>query len=302
MKHLIAFMMIFLLFASNKTEAKLKVVTTTSDLGALAGEVGRDKVDVISLGKGYQNPHNVPAKPSFMAKMQNADVFIRIGMDLDIWSNLLLDGCRNDRIYKNAPGNIDASKGCDILEIPTTKIDKSQGDIHIYGNPHYWLDPMNGIKMMDNICKGFSKVDPEDAKYFNANKELYEKEIKTSLQGWLKQMEPYKGRKIVTYHNSWPNFAKRFGLDIVGYIEPKPGVPPTANDIANLISVMKEEHAKIIIMEPYFSEQVPKLVAEKTGATVLILPPSVGGAEGVNTYTDLFNYNIGKLVAAFKKS
>ncbi|HPZ09274.1 MAG TPA: metal ABC transporter substrate-binding protein [Candidatus Eremiobacteraeota bacterium] len=302
MRKLITFIMIFLLFAANKTEAKLKVVTTTTDLGDLTSGVGGDRVEIITLSKGYQNPHTVYAKPSFMAKMQNADAFVKVGLDLDMWGDTLIDGSRNEDIYLGAPGHIDASIGCEILEIPTVKLDKSQGHIHIYGNPHYWLDPLNGIKIMDNICKGLCIIDPDDANYFKQNKENYSKEIKSSLQGWLKQMEPYKGRKIVTYHNSWPNFAKRFNLDIVGYIEPKPGVPPTANDIAKLIGVMKEEQAKVIIMEPYFSDQVPKLVAEKTGAILLVLPPSVGGVEGVNTYKDLFNYNIGKFIEAFKKS
>ncbi len=289
------------LFTGTAAEAKLKIVTTTTDLGALTWAVGGDRVEVITLAKGYQNPHSVAAKPSFMAQMQNADGLVKIGLDLDMWVDLLIDGSRNENIYSGCPGHIEASTGVDVLEIPTTKIDKSHGDIHIYGNPHYWLDPMNGIIMMDNISRGLSMLSPQDAAYFKQNKDSYSKQIKSALQGWLKQMAPYRGKKIVTYHKSWSNFAKRFGLDVIGYIESKPGVPPTANDIANLIAKMKAENAKVIIMEPYFSDQVPKLVAEKTGGIVLVLPPSVGGVQGINTYIDLFNYDIGKLVETFKK-
>ena len=299
----VLFAVLFLtLFAfSVQAEAKLKVVATTTDLGFLAEKVGGDRVEVITLAKGYQNPHMVQAKPSFMAQMQNADAFIKVGMDLDMWNEALIDGSRNEEIYQGAPGHIDASVGCEILEIPTVKLSKSEGHIHIYGNPHYWLDPLNGIKIMDNICRGLSIISPDDAAYFKENKEKYSKEIKTCLEKWQKKMEPYKGYKVVTYHSSWPNFMERFGLEVVGHIEPKPGVPPTANDISNLIGIMKAENAKVIVMEPFYSDQVPKLVAEKTGAEVLVLPPSIGGVEGVNTYTDLFDYNIGKIIEAFKK-
>ncbi len=294
-------LLLLTLFISGAAEAKLKVVATTTDLGVLAEAVGGDKVEVITLAKGYQNPHMVDAKPSFMAQMQDADAFIKVGLDLDMWNEALLEGSRNENIYQGSPGHIDASVGCEILEIPTVKLSKSEGHIHIYGNPHYWLDPLNGIKIMDNICRGLSIISPDDAAYFKQNKEKYAKKIKDALAGWEKKMEPYKGCKIVTYHSSWPNFAKRFGLEVAGYVEPKPGVPPTANDIANLIGIMKADNVKVIVMEPFYSDQVPKLVAEKTGAVLLVLPPSVEGVEEIKTYTDLFDYNIGKLVEAFKK-
>ncbi|OGW14111.1 MAG: hypothetical protein A3G93_10570 [Nitrospinae bacterium RIFCSPLOWO2_12_FULL_45_22] len=280
--------------------SKIKVVTTTTDLKALTEAVGGEKGEVESIARGYQNPHFVEAKPSHMIKLRKADMFVKVGLELELWAQVLTEGSRNRKIYPGADGYIDASEGVELLEIPTGQIDRSLGDIHIFGNPHYWLDPMNGIAIMENILRGLTHLAPQDAEYFRKNKEEYAQHLQEATAKWIKRMEPYRDTKIVTYHNSWPNFAKRFGLKVVGYIEPKPGIPASPAHLASLISLMQRKKVKVIIMEPYFSDQAPRLVASKTGAQVLVLPPSVGGAEGVNSYIALFEHNISKLIETFE--
>lgn len=277
---------------------KIKVVTTTTDLKSLVEAVGKDRVEVTSIAKGYQDPHFVEAKPSDMIKLKNADMFAKVGLDLEIWSQLLIDGSRNEKIFQGRVGHVDASVGVKLLQIPELKLDRSMGDIHLFGNPHYWLDPSNGKVILENILKSLEQVSPGGSEYFRKNKDEYIREIDNSISRWAKDMEPYKGTKVVTYHNSWPNFAEAFGLEVVGYVEPKPGIPSPPTHIASLIELIKKEKVKIIIVEPYFSEKLPNLIANSTGSRVLILPPSVGGVKGVDTYIGLFDYNISRLVEA----
>lgn len=283
-------------------EAKIQVITTTEDLAALTRAVGGDKVEVESLAKGYQDPHAVEMKPSYMRKLNRADLFVKAGLDLEIWSQLLVDGSRNPKIFPGASGYVDASVGAEILEIPTTRVDRSLGDIHLLGNPHYWLDPLNGKVVLQNILDGLTRVSPADVEYFRKNKEAYARKIDEALQRWLKMMEPYRGTKVVAYHNSWPNFAKRFGLDVVGFIEPKPGIPPSSSHLLALIEKMKRENVKIIIMEPYFPPDAPRFVAEKVGGKVVVLLPSVGGEKGIDDYIALFDHNLKKLITAFQEA
>jgi zinc/manganese transport system substrate-binding protein len=296
---LLAFSLIFV-HTVGLGASKIKVVTTTTDLKVLTEAVGGEKVEVESIARGYQNPHFVEAKPSHMIKLRSADMFVKVGLDLELWAQVLTEGSRNRNIYPGGNGYIDASIGVELLEIPPGQIDRSLGDIHIFGNPHYWLDPMNGIAIMENVLRGLTNIAPQDAKYFIENKEEYGKRLREATAKWIKQMEPYRDTKIVTYHNSWPNFANRFGLKVVGFIEPKPGIPASPAHIASLISLMQREKVKVIIMEPYFSDQAPQLVAGKTDAQVLVLPPSVGGVEGLNSYIELFEYNISKLIETFE--
>jgi ABC-type Zn uptake system ZnuABC Zn-binding protein ZnuA len=285
-----------------QVEAKIRVVTTTMDLAALAEAIGGDRVEVESLLKGYQDPHAVEVRPSYMLKLNKADLFVKVGLDLEIWSQLLVEGSRNPRIFPGAPGYVDASQGVDLLEIPNTRVDRSFGDIHLFGNPHYWLDPLNGKIILENILAGLTRVSPSDAAYFRKNKEAYASQIDKAMARWLKQMEPYRGVKVVTYHNSWPNFVKRFGLNVVGYLEPKPGIPPSPSHLAQLVSRMRQEGVRVIIKEPYFPDAAPRLVAEQTGARVVVLSPSVGAVERANDYIALFDSNIGKLIDAFQEA
>ncbi len=278
---------------------KINVVTTSTDLKSIAKFIGGDIIKVENITKGYQNPHIVDAKPSYMLKLNKADLFVKVGLDLETWSQLLEDGARNPQIRFGSSGYVDASIGVELLDIPTTKIDRSLGDIHVFGNPHYWLDPLNSKTIAQNILNGLRRVSPENADYFKENKKCFDNEIDTHLVKWLRKMKPYSGTKVIAYHKTWSNLAKRFKIKVADYIEPKPGIPASPAHISNLIKKMKAEDIKVIIKEPYYESKVPDFIASKTGASVLTLPTSVEGINGVKDYFALFDYIIDELISIF---
>ncbi|MFQ5863530.1 MAG: metal ABC transporter substrate-binding protein [Candidatus Brocadiales bacterium] len=293
--------LLFTVVPQKEVAAKIKIVATSTDLASIAQFIGGDRVEVESIIRGYQNPHYVDIKPSYMIKLHKADMFVKVGLDLELWAPVLAEGARNAKILPHGPGYVDASIGAEILEIPQIKITRELGDIHIYGNPHYWTDPLNGKIIANNILAGLKRVSPEDSKYFEDNKKEFAKKIDEMLPKWLDRMEPYTGTKVVTYHQTWPNFIKRFGLVVVDYVEPKPGVPPSPSHIATLIEKMISEDVRILIQEPYYETKVTKFVAKKTGAKLVILSPSVLGEEGANDYFGLFDYALDKLINAFNE-
>ncbi len=280
---------------------KLKVVTATTDLAAFAAEVGGDRVEVDSIARGYQDPHFVEAKPSFLLKLRKADLLIVVGLQLEIgWLPPLITQSGNPRIQVGAPGYLDASQFAEILEIPTGVVTRAMGDVHPLGNPHYWLDPENGRRIAKGIETKFAEMRPEDAGYYEQHYEAFSKQVEESEKVWDEQMKPFRGRKVVTYHRSWPNFAKRFGLDVIGYVEPRPGIPPTPSHTFELIQLMRRENVKVIVVEPYFDLKTPNSIAAKTAAKVLVFLPSVGGEKEVTDYFKLFDYDIALLTRAFK--
>jgi len=279
---------------------KLNIMTATTDLAALAQEVGGDKVDVESVARGYQDPHFVEAKPSFLLKLRHADLLIVVGLELEIgWLPPLISQSTNPRIQVGAPGYFDASRFAKILEIPTGVVTRAEGDVHPLGNPHYWLDPENGLRIAKGIQTKLSEMRPNDAAYFAQRYDSFEQRIKQADQKWIAEMKPYAGRKIVTYHRSWPNFAEHFGLDVVGYVEPRPGIPPSPQHTVELIGLMKRDGVKVIVVEPYFDLKTPNAVARDTGGQVIVLMPSVGGEKEITDYFKLFDYDIAKLKQAF---
>jgi zinc/manganese transport system substrate-binding protein len=281
---------------------KLNVVGTTEDMAALAREVGGDRISVDAIAKGYQDPHFVDPKPSFLLKLQKADLLIVVGRQLEIgWLPPLITQSRNPRIQIGAPGYLDASLAAEILEIPTTEVTRAMGDVHPVGNPHYWLDPENGRRVTREILQKLSELDAAGAAYFAQRESDFERRLTDAEKIWEAKMAPYHGAKVVTYHNSWPNFAKRFGLRVVGYVEPKPGIPPTPSHTLELIGYMKRENVKVILVEPYFDLRTPDSIARQTGAQVVVLLPSVGGVKEVTTYFQLFDYDINLLTAVFAK-
>jgi zinc/manganese transport system substrate-binding protein len=283
-----------------RAENKLKIMTATTDLAALAQEVGGDKVDVESIAKGYQDPHFVEAKPSFLLKLRKADLLIVVGLELEIgWLPPLITQSSNPNIQVSAGGYLDASRFAKILEIPTGQVTRAEGDVHPQGNPHYWLDPDNGLRVAKGIADKLSEMRPNDAAYFAQRYSDFEQRLKKADEQWKEQMKPYAGRKIVTYHRSWPNFAEHFGLNVVGYVEPRPGIPPTPQHTVDLIGQMKRDNVKVIVVEPYFDLKTPNSVARETGGQVLVLMPSVGGEKEVTDYFKLFDYDIAKLKQAF---
>jgi len=279
----------------------LNIVATTEDLGAIAREVGGDKVTVESMARGYQDPHFVEAKPSFVIKLNKADLLIAVGRELEIgWLPPLVTQSRNAKIQPGGEGYLDASLTAKILEIPTGQITRAMGDVHPQGNPHYWLEPGNGRRIAQAIQAKLSALNPSDAAYFGSRYADFDKRLAAAEQRWDGLMVAYKGVKVVTYHRSWPNFAERFGLDVIGYVEPKPGIPPSPSHTLDLIQEMKRQNAKVILVEPYFDLKTPNSVARETGAQVVVLAPSVGAEKEITDYIKLFDYDIDKLLAAFK--
>jgi ABC-type Zn uptake system ZnuABC Zn-binding protein ZnuA len=288
--------------ASTFAEEKLKVVTTIQDLASLTKEVGGDKVDAVSIARGYQDPHFVEPKPSFLLLLKNADLLEAVGLELEIgWLPPLLDQSRNDRIRPGQAGYLDISNGVEILDRPTGTVNRSMGDVHPLGNPHFWLDPANAVRIAIQIERKLAELRPADAAYFGGRLNAFKVRINDANKRWMAELAPYRGAKIVTYHNSWPNFAKHFGLDVVGYVEPKPGVPPSPSHTFELINQMKSQHVKAIVMEPYFDAKTPQSIADTTGAKLVILYPSVGGGKsGTDDYFQLFDTNISNLLKALK--
>ncbi len=292
------------LFSPSLAEGKkLRVVTTLTDLASLTQEVGGDRIDVEALAKGYQDPHFVEPKPSFLLKLRNADLLISVGLDLEIgWLPPLITQSGNGRIQPGAPGYLDASQFTEILEIPQGKLTRAEGDVHPLGNPHYWLDPDNGRRIAKGIAAKLTEMDPGDQAYFQQREQDFEKRLAEADKKWLAQMAPYRGAKVVTYHRSWPNFAKHFGLDVVGYIEPRPGIPPTPSHTIEIVNLMKREKIKIELIEPYFDLKTPNSIASMTGGKVVVLMPSVGGKPEITDYFKLFDYDIGVLTKAFEET
>jgi zinc/manganese transport system substrate-binding protein len=284
-------------------QSKLNVVATTEDLAAIAREVGGDRVTVDSIARGFQDPHFVEAKPSFILKLQKADLLILVGRDLEIgWLPPLIQQSRNSKVQVGADGYLDASQQARILDIPQGQITRAEGDVHPLGNPHYWLDPENGKIVAREILDKFSKFRPNDRAYFEQHMNDFVNRLSDAEKRWLEMMAPYKGIKVVTYHRSFPNFADRFGLNIVGYVEPKPGIPPTPQHTLELINDMKKSNVKIVLVEPYFDLKTPNAIGRETGAQVLVMPPSVGGTKDITDYFKLFDYDINLLVEAIKKT
>ena len=280
---------------------KLKIVTATSDLAALAQEVGGDRVEVDSIAKGYQDPHFVEAKPSYLLKLRQADLLVVVGLQLEIgWLPPLITQSGNGRIQIGGSGYLDASQFAEILEKPTGEVTRAQGDVHPYGNPHYWLDPENARRVAKGIAEKLAELRSSDAAYFNQNFESFSQRLTDASKKWLAEMEPYRGRKVITYHRSWPNFLKYFGLVTVGEIEPRPGIPPTPSHTLDLINIVKREHVGVILVEPYFDPKTPQSIARETGAQAVIMPPSVGGEKEITDYFKLFDYDLGLLIKAFQ--
>src|SRR6187455_51865 len=289
-------------FAGTATaHAQLKVVTSTTDLYDIAKAVGGNKITATHIGEGYQDPHFIEAKPSFVLQLRNADVWAFVGLDLEIgWMPLLLDGARNPKIRLGGSGYVDASKAIRVLDTPQGNVDRSMGDVHPLGNPHYWLDPENGRRIARLFKAKFSELDPKNAAVYDANTRAFEAKLNAAESAWAGDLATIRGKPIVAWHTSWRYFADYNKVNIVAFMEPKPGVPPSPSHLYQVIQTVKRTGAKAIIMEPFYDRKVADLVAKQTGIKVLILPPSVGGLRGapVNDYVSLMKYDVSQLAAA----
>jgi zinc/manganese transport system substrate-binding protein len=280
-------------------QAQLKVVTSTTDLYDIAKAVGGSRITATHVGEGYQDPHFIEAKPSFVLQLRNADVWAFVGLDLEIgWMPLLLDGARNPKIRPGGSGYVDVSKVIPVIDVPQGNVDRSQGDVHPLGNPHYWLDPENGKRIGRLFRDKFTELDPAGSATYAKNEQAFEQRIDAAAKQWAPLLAQIKGKPVVAYHTSWRYFAEYTGMNIVGFMEPKPGVPPSPSHLAGLILTMKRTGAKTIIMEPFYDKKQADFVAKETGAQVLVLPPSVGGIRGLNDYLSVMNYDIQQVAKA----
>jgi ABC-type Zn uptake system ZnuABC Zn-binding protein ZnuA len=294
---------VLILASALPAQAAVNVVASTEDLASLTREVGGDRVKVDGIARGYQDPHFVEAKPSFILKLNAAQLLVVVGRELEIgWLPPLITQSRNSKIQPGSEGYLDASLTARILEIPTGQITRAMGDVHPAGNPHYWLDPENGRRIAAAVRDKLSRLAPADAGYFATRYADFDKRLAEAEKRWQAEMAPYKGVKVVTYHRSWPNFTERFGLDVVGYVEPKPGIPPSPSHTLDLIQAMKRLGVKILLVEPYFDLKTPNSIGRETGAKVLVLPPSVGGEKEITDYIKLFDYDVKLVVDALKAS
>jgi zinc/manganese transport system substrate-binding protein len=298
-----AVMALAVLALASPARAQLKVVTSTTDLADIAREVGGSKVKVTHVSEGYQDPHFAEAKPSFVLQLRNADVFAFVGLDLEIgWMPLLIQGARNPKVSPGGAGHLDVSQAIEVLDRARGRVDRSQGDVHALGNPHYWLDPENGRRIARLYQRKFSQLDPKNASTYETNTKAFEARLNAAEKAWQPRLAEIKGKPVVAYHTSWKYLAEYTGMNIVGFMEPKPGVPPSPSHLAGLILQMKRTGAKAIIMEPFYNRKDADFVASKTGAKVVILPPSVGGLRNtkIDDYIDLMKYDIDLVANSLK--
>ena len=273
-------------FISAQATAQLKVVATTPDLASVAREIGGDKVNVVALAKPTEDPHFVDAKPSFIVTLNRADALVEGGAELELgWLPPLLENSRNSKVAAGAPGRVVASEGIRLLEIPTS-FDRSKGDIHSLGNPHYMIDPVAVKIVARNIAAHFAALDSRNAAAYNANLARFNSRIDAKLADWQKQLAPYRGAKIVTYHRDFIYFAQRFGLSIVDELEPKPGIAPSPAHLAQVIGEMKRNNVKVILVQPFQNRKTAETVARQTGATVIDAPQQPGAARNTSSYFD----------------
>jgi zinc/manganese transport system substrate-binding protein len=317
----------------------LRVVTSLTTYGAIAREIVGDHGSVTSIAQGNEDPHFVQPKPSFVAVLRNADLFVTTGLDLELWVPALLDRAGNRKIIEGGPGYVPAYQGIELLEVPTS-LSRSQGDIHVDGNPHIHTDPLNGIIIARNILAGLQRVSPGDASFFTTRERDFEKRVLEAtmgpaivdvltpatayellrtdklydflgsqkyqgkplierLGGWLKQSQAFRGKSMACYHKEWAYFSHRFKIDCVTYIEAKPGIPPTPRHVQEVIALMRDQKISVLFASNYFDRKQIEQVAARTGAKAVVVPENTGGAEGVNSYFDLVNSWVESLATAF---
>ena len=280
-------------------QAKLNVIATTPDFGAIAKEIGGDRVEITTLAKPTEDPHFVDAKPSFIVKLNRADALIEGGAELELgWLPPLLDGARNKKLDAGQPGRIACAKGVAMLEVPST-LDRSKGDLHAAGNPHFTTDPLNGKIAAQTIAEAFSQLDPKSADYFQSNLKKFSDRLDAKMAEWQKLLEPYKGREVVTYHNYWPYFAQRFGLKMELFLEPKPGIPPSPAHLAEVVTKMRSDKIKVILAQPYVSRKTAETAANLTGGLVLDVAAFPGTNKNTEGYLEWVDSLVKALAGAF---
>ena len=320
-----------------KLQAQIKVVCSFSDYGSIVKEIGQDMVSVEYIGQGTQDPHFIPPKPSYAMMLKKADMWITTGMDLEVWSTTLLDKARNKKIMDGAKGFVSVSDGIRILQ-KAEKADRTEGDVHLMGNPHINTGPMNWKIIADNITIGLGKVDPANASFYQQNRDAFKDKVDRSLfgnelvelftgealirmldngtlmtfldndfegnklitllGGWLKEAMPLRGMRVIAYHKNWAYFSDTFGLEVAGFIEPKPGIPPSAKHVQYMTNLIKEQGIDVMLVASYFEKKSPQMIEDKTGIEAVYLPLFVSGVEEVRNNFDLVDYWIERILEA----
>jgi ABC-type Zn uptake system ZnuABC Zn-binding protein ZnuA len=287
------------LLATGPALADLKVATSLTDLASVAQFVGGKHVTAVSLCRGYEDPHFVPAKPSLMKAIQHADVFVSTGLELDGgWLPLVLPGSRNPKIQPGTKGFVDASQGVDVLEKPVGTVSRAEGDIHPFGNPHYYADPKNLEIVANHLAEVFSQLDPANAADYAANAKAFQEKMEASLEKWEEQMAPYKGASVVTYHPNFVYFANRFGLKLFGTVEPKPGIPPSPHYVNELAESMKKAGVRVVLYQPYYNADASHQVAQRAGAVAVEIATEAGGVPGTDDVFSKFNVLVSSVAGA----
>jgi zinc/manganese transport system substrate-binding protein len=279
---------------------RVRVVATISDLKALTEAVGGDLVDVESLTRGTQNVHDTEVRPSMMLRLRRADVVVENGLDLDAWIDAAVIGANNPRILRGAVGRIDASRGLQALEATTTRVDRSMGDVHPLGNPHFSLDPGLAPAITQNILEGLVRLAPQHRVIFARNREAFLRQLDAAMTGWMRTLEPLRGTRVVVFHPQWVYFLTRFGLVQAATLEDRPGIPPSPSHVVHVIRQMKADRIKVILVEPWNDRKLAARVADEAGAKAIVLAPMVGGVKGVDTYLDTIDYNVRTLAEALR--
>jgi zinc/manganese transport system substrate-binding protein len=291
----------FLALPALPARAKLTVVATTPDLGAIAHAIGGDQIELTTLAKPTEDPHFVDAKPSFIVKLNHADALIEGGAELEAgWLTPLLEGARNPKLEAGKPGRISAAEGVALLEVPSA-LDRSQGDIHAAGNPHYLTDPLNAKVVATHIARALSALDPSSAGTFQVNLRKFDDQLDAKMAEWQKLLAPYQGRPLVTYHNYWIYFGRRFGFPMELFLEPKPGIPPTPAHLAEVITKMKADNLKLVAVQPYQNRKTAETVATHTGAVVLDFPSFPGG-KGTEGYLEWIDFLVKSIAHGFEQT
>lgn len=279
---------------------KVRVVATTTDLKALAEAVGGDLVEVDALARGNQNAHDLEVRPSLMVKVRRADLLITNGLELDQWAEVVVQGANNARVVPGAPGRVDASQGVPVLEAPSTRVDRSMGDVHPSGNPHYTLDPGVAPIVTGNILAGLVRIAPRHRAAFEKNRDAFLGRVDEGLARWTAQLAPFKGQKVVVDHNMWIYFLTRFGLVQAGSIEERPGIPPAPGHLTKLIALMKADRVKVIVTAPWSDAKLAERVAQDAGARAVVLASGVGAVKGTDTYLEMIDYDVATLAQALR--
>ena len=279
---------------------RIRVVATTTDLKALTEAVGGSLVEADALARGNQNAHDLEVRPSLMVKVRRADLLVINGLELDQWAEVVVRGANNPNVMPGAPGRVDASSGILVLEVPRARVDRSMGDVHPLGNPHYTVDPGMAPDITANILEGLVRVAPQHRAALERKREQFLARLGQAMAKWSAELAPYKGTKVIVDHNMWPYFLTRFGLVQAGSVEERPGIPATPTHLTKLIAYMKEDKIKVILAVPWADHKLAERIAQEAGAKVVLVANGVGAIKGTDTYLDTIDYNVKAVAQALK--